>query len=460
MRRTLALSLLAASLPSMGLTIARSSLQTGKSLDYTRELTAIGSRLTGSASYERAAVWAAEAFRGMSIARVEFEPFTIERGWERVSAGARIVAPVERPLHVASLGWMPSTPEGGLEAEVVALDTYALDAIARRSLHDRIVMLPEGDPPGGGDGGTSAARALGAALRAAGALAILVQDSDPDNTLTARGFGFGTVVGVLPAAQIGHDDGQAMRALLAKGPVRIALELTNRLTPAAAVVNNVIAEIRGNERPDEYVVVGAHLDSWDFGVGAQDNATGAAMVIEAARAIAALPRAPKRSVRFALWGGEEQGQVGSTAYARAHASELDRVVAYLNTDAGTGRVIGWTSPGRADVVRAVRPLLRDAFDELHAATFDESLRYAFQSDGAPFILAGVPTLDLNADDARYETIHHKAADTIDRVDARQLAVGAAVVAATAYAVADAPARVAPRLDQRAIERMRRKGDRE
>jgi len=220
--------------------------------------------------------------------------------------------------------------------------------------------------------------------------------------------------------------------------------LINRVTPAAAGSVNVVADLPARERSDEVVIVGAHLDAWDFGPGAQDNATGVAMVLEAARAITALRAPPRRTIRFALWGGEEQGQVGSTAYVRTHAPLLDRVVADLNTDAGTGRVIGWTAPGRDEVIRAVRPLTRIALDELRAATFDDSLRYAFQSDGAPFILAGIPTLDLNADDTNYEEIHHKAADTMDRVDARNLAIGAAAVAATAYAIADAPRPIAAR----------------
>jgi Zn-dependent M28 family amino/carboxypeptidase len=223
------------------------------------------------------------------------------------------------------------------------------------------------------------------------------------------------------------------------------------------MVNNVIASIPGRDRPDQWVLVGAHLDSWDFGTGAQDNATGVAMVLEAARAIAGLAQAPRRSIRFALWGGEEQGQLGSTAYARAHSAELDRLFLTLNSDAGTGRIIGWTAPGRDDLIGAVRPLTRDFLGELGAATFDESLRYAFQSDGAPFILAGIATLDLNADDTHYEDIHHKAADTIDRVDARNLSIGGAVVAATAYAIADAAGPMPPRLDRRSVEQLRRKG---
>ena len=445
-----------------GRELARSSIGSGKSFEYASELTAIGPRVTGSAAYQRAAEWSADRFRAMGLTRVTLEPFTIERGWERVSARARIVAPMDRSLRVESLGWAPSTPEGGFDADIVALDTFSLDhfslkdAAAHGSLQGRIALLPEGDPPGDPQTIAGALRALGVTLRAAGVLAILSPDGDVDNLLTARGFGFGTVIGVLPAAQIGRDDAQTIRELLARGPVRMTIELLNRITPGAATVHNVIADIPGRDRPDEWVVVGAHLDSWDFGTGAQDNATGVAMVLEAARAIASLKQPPRRSIRFALWGGEEQGQLGSTAYAHAHASELDRVVAHLNTDAGTGQMIGWTAPGRADLVHAVRPLTQDFLNELGAGTFDESLRYAFQSDGAPFILAGIPTLDLNADDTKYEDIHHKAADTIERVDAHNLAVGAAAVAATAYAIADAAGRIAPRLDRRAVERMRKK----
>lgn len=444
--------------PEAARELARSSVSGGKSFEYASELTAMGPRVTGSGSYQRAAEWSADRFRAMGVPRVAFEPFTIERGWERVSARARMVAPQDRLLHVESLGWAPSTPDGGLDAEVVALDTFSIDAIAGlRSLQGRIALLPEGDPPGDSDTVARTARAVGVALRAAGALAILAPDSDADNQLIARGFGVGTSIGVLPAGQIGRGDAQDIRGLLARGPVRISLALVNRITPGAAGVTNVIADIAGRDLPDQWVIVGAHLDSWDFGAGAQDNATGVAMVLEAARAIAAMRQPPRRSIRFALWGGEEQGQLGSTAYVRAHALDLDRVVAALNTDAGTGRVIGWTAPGRADVVRAVQPLTLDFLDELGAATFDQSVRYAFQSDGAPFILAGIPTLDLNADDTQYEDIHHKSADTLDRVNRRNLAVGAAAVAATAYAIADAAARIAPRLDARSVERLRKKG---
>jgi Iap family predicted aminopeptidase len=301
-------------------------------------------------------------------------------------------------------------------------------------------------------------RELDVRLRDAGVRALLSADGAPNNVLSARDRVYGGTIGALPAAQIGREDAQTIRHLLSRGPVRIALELRNRITTAPVTVHNVVGELRGRERPDEWVIVGAHLDSWDFSAAAQDNAAGVAMVLAAARAIAAREARPRRSIRFALWGGEEQGQLGSSAYVRAHQSELDRAIATLNSDAGTGRIIGWTTPGRADVMSAVRQLMLEVLRDLGSESFDRSLQYAFQSDGAPFILAGVPTLDLNADDSKYEGIHHTPTDTIEQVDARNLAVGAATVAATAFAVADAPKRIAPHLDRDAVRRLLKKGE--
>jgi hypothetical protein len=439
--------------------MAASILESEQVLRDVRELTTIaGPRLTGSPTYERAADWAARQFRAIGIDRVSLEPFTIDRGWERISASARIVAPVDRMLHVASLGWMPSTPDGGIEAEAVLVSSLAAGKIeTQTSLKGRIALLPDNEPYGAPYDASRVRQDVDARLRAAGAVAMLSPDTDGGNQLSARWRGFDATIGALPAAQLGHDDAEAMRHLLDRGAVRVAIELRNRVSAGTVSVPNVVAEIRGRGKPDEWVLVGAHLDSWDFAAGAQDNATGVAQVLAAARAIAAVGRAPRRSIRFVLFGGEEQGQLGSAAYVRAHARELDGCVAMLNTDAGSGRTIGWTTPGRADVTRGARAVAGGPLDALGAGTFDEGLQYAFQSDGAHFLLAGIPMLDLNADDSKYEEIHHKNTDTLDRVDAHNVTVGAAAVAVTAWAVADAPKRIAPRLDERAVQRSLKKG---
>jgi carboxypeptidase Q len=431
--------------------LSASILDSGRSRAYVTELTELaGPRLTGSETYARSARWAVARFRDAGIEHASLEPFPIGRSWQRGSASGRIVAPVEQVLHVASLGWMPSTPAGGVEGDVAVVRDLTPDKIAAQSsLRGRIALMPDGEPYGNPYDRSRALRNIDARLRDAGAIAILSPDLEPDNQLSARWRGFDADLGALPAAQIGREDGRRIRQLLDDGPVRVALDVRNRVSDGAVQVDNVVAEIRGREAPDEWILVGAHLDSWDFATGAQDNATGVAEVLEAARAIAASGHAPRRSIRFALFGGEEQGQLGSAAYVLAHERELGGCVAMLNTDAGSGRTIGWTTPGRTDVASGLKPLAASLLANLRAAEIDHSLRYAFQSDGAHFLLAGIPMLDLNADDLAYEEMHHKIGDTIDRVDWRNVSIAAATVAVTAWAIADAPGRIAPRLDRRA-----------
>jgi carboxypeptidase Q len=438
--------------PADGRTLSGTILNGDRAFQYLRELTStFGPRLAGSSAYEGAAEWAAGQFRTAGLKDVALEPFVIQRGWQRVSARARLVSPAGQPLHVQSLGWMPSTPE--VEAEVALVADLAPEKIASQaSLKGRIALVG-GMGPGDAFERATRQHRLDERLRAAGAIAMLSIEEEQGNALSARLPEFRTDIGVLPAAQIPRDEAQTIRRLLDRGPVRVAIDIRNRITPGPVTVHNVIAEIRGRERPDEWVIVGAHLDSWDFATGAQDNGTGVAQVLEAARAIAALGRPPRRSIRFALWGAEELGLVGSAAYVRAHAAEMERCTASLNTDGGTGRVLGWTAPGRADLSSAMRPLASAMLTDLGSTALDESLQYAFQSDVGPFILAGVPSLDLNPDDAEYQEVHHKTTDTIERVNGRNLAISAATVAVTAYAIADAPMPIAPHVDERTVAAM-------
>lgn len=434
--------------------LAGSILVDGQAYHYVSELTdTFGSRVTGSRAYQRAADWAVEQFRAAGVSQVATEPFTIASGWERGAARGRILAPIEQPLHLESLGWMPSTPEGGMEGEIAIVTDLAPQKItAQASLKGRIALVMAS---GGGDAAErlKLREHLDARLRDAGAIALLSPDSTPDNVLMARSTDWGAELGVLPSAQVGREDVELLRRLLGKGPVRVALEWRNRVSPGPVSVNNVIAEIRGSERPYEWVIVGAHLDSWDFATGTQDNGTGVAMVLDAARAIAALGHAPRRSIRFALWGGEEQGLLGSRAYVAAHQSDLARCIANVNTDGGSGRVLGFLTPGRQDVAAAMGPLSQMLLAGLGAADIDQTMRFAFQSDDGPFILNGIPVLDLNPDEVKYEEVHHKASDTIDKVDRLFLAVGAAAVAITAYAIADAAQPIAPHLDRAGVAAM-------
>jgi carboxypeptidase Q len=221
-------------------------------------------------------------------------------------------------------------------------------------------------------------------------------------------------------------------------------------------VNNVIAELRGREKPDEWVLVGAHLDSWDLATGAQDNGTGTAMVLEAARAIVQSGKTPRRSLRFVLWGGEEQGLLGSRAYVKAHMGELDKIVAVLNTDHGSGAPKGWVVGGREDVTAALKPIGQRLLKGLGGGELSQTV--SCDTDHASFFVRGVPAFTLWTDGEHYPEIHHLGSDTFDKVSPGNLAAGSAVVAVTAWAVAEREARLGAPLDEAAVDSLLEKGD--
>jgi Zn-dependent M28 family amino/carboxypeptidase len=229
----------------------------------------------------------------------------------------------------------------------------------------------------------------------------------------------------------------------------VTVEVTSTAAFGPAVdVPNVVAEIRGREAPDEVVVLGAHLDSWDFATGAQDDGSGAAQVLEAARAIRTLGAPARRTLRFVLWAGEEQGLLGSKAYAAAHAAELDRVVAYLNTDHGAGAPRGWNVDAREDAAKAMKPIAKALLAGLSATAIETPMEC--DTDHCPFWTRGVPALNLEVDESKYDEVHHLGSDTVDKVGEGALSAGAAVLAITAYAIAELPDRFAPRAEHAAI----------
>jgi carboxypeptidase Q len=198
------------------------------------------------------------------------------------------------------------------------------------------------------------------------------------------------------------------------------------------------------------VIVGAHLDSWQAGTGAQDNGTGVAMVLEAARAMMAVRRPPRRTVRFVLFGGEEQGLLGSVAYVREHKAELEKVDVVLVADSGSEAAKGWCLMGREDEkasVAALKPLLSG----LGADETTSNTDFIFQTDHAPFDVQGVPSLVLWTGMDKYDLLHHKASDTFESVVQKDLTQDAAVVAITAYALADSQQPFAPHLSPAQVQ---------
>ncbi|MBZ5654755.1 MAG: M20/M25/M40 family metallo-hydrolase [Acidobacteriia bacterium] len=427
------------------------SIYTGPSMSTLRELTdGVGGRLTGSPSYVSATEWAAAKFRSYGIENVRLDPFTIPAGWERGSASGRMVTPLSRPLYVASFGWSPSTPAGGVQGAVAAISDIApekLQAVASQ-LSGKIVFLDTGKIFA--EGFAKALTKLDAAwpeLQKAGVVAVITADREKNNVLNAHDLLWGARMLPVPAAEVGMEDGKLIQRELEHGPVTIQLSLENKIS-GETKVNNVVAEIRGREHPDEWILIGAHLDSWDFGTGAQDNGTGAISVFEVARAMKALGKAPRRSVRFALWGGEEQGLLGSYAYTQTHKGELSKCAAVLNTDNGSGHPKGWKVEGREDLKQAMQPWSDGLLQGLGGG--DLSMETTYDTDHGPFVLQGIPSLDLWVDMSKYFEIHHKPSDTLDKVDLLDFKAGEAIVAVTAFAMAESEQPIARHIDHAAV----------
>src|ERR1700732_4112160 len=231
------------------------------------------------------------------------------------------------------------------------------------------------------------------------------------------------------------------------GKMRVRLTMPN-IIGGPVEQQNVVGEIRGYEKPEEVVILGAHLDSWDLGTGALDNGCNAALVIEAARAIKATGLVPRRTIRFVLFSGEEQGMYGSWQYALAHRSELDKIRAVVVFDSGVGRVTGYSLTGRQDIEGGVREILKplDSWDVTH-----HTLEGDIGADNWDFFLVGGPPLVAEQDEANYLPNYHAASDTFDKGDIRELKINTALAAATAWGIADRAEPLGKRLSRTEIE---------
>jgi hypothetical protein len=433
------------------------SVYTGPSMETLRELSdGFGGRLSGSPAHNRAAEWARDKFRSFGIKNARLESFTIPSGWLRGTAHGEMLSPLARPLYIASEGWSPSTPDGGVKGDVVIIDDVSADNIKSKAsqIKGKIVMLDTEKIFA--DGWTKVVGAVIAApqlFKDAGAVGVVHPDFEKNNVLTAGSADWGGHLNVLPTAQIGLEDAQLIRRLLEKGPVSIQFELHNT-TSGPTQVNNVVAEIGGDQQADEWIIIGAHLDSWDFGTGAEDNGTGVASVLEVARAIAASRKTPRRSIRFALWGGEEEGLLGSAAYVQAHINEIPKCVAVLNNDNGPGHPKGWKVEARRDVKDAMQPISDSLLKDIGGGRL--SLELTYDTDHGPFMLQGVPALDLWVDGTHYDEVHHKPSDTYEKVDPVDFKAGSAILVATAWVIAQDPQPIAGHLDHATVAELVKK----
>jgi hypothetical protein len=252
----------------------------------------------------------------------------------------------------------------------------------------------------------------------------------------------------IPQVLVAREDGERMGRLLASGhPVWADLSIPNQLGgPIQAA--NVIAEIKGSEKPEEFVILGAHLDSWELGTGALDNGCNAALVGDALRAIKAAGLKPRRSIRFILFSGEEEGLLGSRAYSRAHRPELNQAAGVIIWDSGTGKTTGFADGGRKDVLdtakRLIAPLQQFGLTEIK--TDMES-----GTDHFDFMLEGVPTFVADQEEANYMENYHAVSDTYDKVDFVQLKKNVAEAAEFSFVLANLPEKIGPRFTRAQIE---------
>jgi len=416
-------------------------LLAGKAYEYDRVLADdIGPRLTGSPNYVKAVDWAIAEFTRMGLSNVHRESWEIAATWEpEMYATASILAPHAQRLHLESDGWSPSTPVGGVHGRVYYLSALTPDAIRKQAdqIKGALVLVDRDSFSAGNEDAFDTMLDTLTLLASQGAQALLLGEGAVNNVPSM--FGLTCCSGrlaSLPVANVGREDSLLLKRMLEHGPVQIEFSFTNRIREHVNV-DNVVAEIPGSDAGGEYVLVGGHLDSWQLGTGAEDNGTGAASVMAVAEAIKAIGLQPKRTIRFVLFGGEEEGLLGSIRYVRAHAAELDKCAGVFITDTGSEAPKGWAVFGREDEAQALKTI-KPLLDSLDAGGTTELGKLTFGTDQGPFMIHGVPSFMLWTGSDKYRPLHHTPSDTFDKVDPRDLDLGAAVVGITAYTIADAP----------------------
>ena len=397
----------------------------------------IGPRLSGSEALERAVAWCAAEMKRDGLDRVWTEKVMVPH-WVRGEASGRILAPAEHPLAILALGMSDPTPPGGVTAEVVEVSSLdEVQALGERAKGKIVLFNKRIYANGGEDRGYGSAVGLrySGAPEAAkvGAVAMLIRSlATADLRLPHTGsMGYRDGIPRIPAAAISPEDAELIHRFLVAGErVTVTFTQTCRTLPDAESAN-VLGEIRGTEKPEEVVVIGGHLDSWDVGTGAHDDGAGCAMSMEALRLVRSLGLKPKRTMRAVLFTNEENGLRGGKNYAEVHAGELAGHVAAIESDSGGGRPLGFGisgGPGALEIVRRLAaPLAAFAADDVREG--------GGGADISPMGPSGVPLLGLRQDTTHYFDVHHTMADTLDKIDPHDLAMNATALAVMAWQLA-------------------------
>lgn len=395
-----------------------------------------GPRFSGSDNLERALDWILDEMTRDGLENVRGEPVMVPR-WVRGREALTLLAPREQPLGLLGLGGSIGTGPDGVEADVLVVGSFDELEARKAEARGKIVLY---NVPFTNYGQTVQYRAEGAIRAAqAGAVASLVRSVGPASLYTPHTGSMRYEEGVprIPHAAVTVEDALMMQRLQDRGqPVRVRLYMEAQTLPDAPS-RNVVAEIVGSEKPEEIVVLGGHIDSWDVGQGAMDDGGGCVAAWEAVRLMKALGLRPRRTVRVVLWTNEENGLRGATAYRDAHADAVKDHVLAIESDAGVFKPSGFGFTGMHEAYAVVQEIGK-LLAPIGAGTIT---RGGGGADISPLMREGVPGMGLSVDGTEYFWYHHTNADTMDKLDPHEVALCVATLAVMAYVVADMPERL-------------------
>lgn len=401
--------------------------------------TEVGPRMAGSPGDAKAVAWAEQQFKALGYDKVTLQPVTFP-AWQRGHEKAEIVSPFPQKLQITALGGSIGTDGKALDAEVVEFESLdALKAAPENSLAGKIAFINkrmERFKNGSGYGPVVAGRGAGAIEAAKkGALAVVIRSVGTDsNRLPHTGtMRYDAAVKKIPAAALSVPDADLLEKMLRRGkPVTLRLDIAAGMN-GTYTSYNVIGEILGREKPNEFVVIGGHLDSWDLGTGAIDDGSGVSITMAAGALIGAMKQAPRRSIRVIAFANEEQGLYGGKAYAEANKENVANHQIGAESDFGAGRIYeisAGVSPEAWPVIEQIANVLAPL-----GITLEKNAGSA-GPDVGPMASLGMPWAELQQDGTDYFDLHHTANDTFDKVDAKALDQQVAAYAAFAYLAAE------------------------
>jgi carboxypeptidase Q len=393
-----------------------------------------GHRLSGSESLERAIDWIVAEMKRDGFDNVRKEPVMVPK-WVRGAESAELISPRRKKLAMLGLGRSIGTPAAGITAQVLVVKNFAELRARAAEARGKIVLW---NVPYVSYGRTVVYRAVGAdSASAVGAVASLVRSITPVSLQTPHTGAMAPYdstgrIRPIPAAAVTIEDAELMQRMQDRGEkIEVKLVMSARMM-GMSQSHNVVAEIRGSERPDEVIVMGGHIDSWDVGTGAMDDAGGCVAAWEALRLIKATGVRPKRTIRVVMWTNEENGLMGATGYRDAHRANVDQHVLAMESDNGVFKPSGLrygTGPGGEAIVRGIASLLRPIDADSIAVGGP-------QADIGPLFALGVPVITFDTDQEKYFWYHHTEADMIDKLDPVDMAKNTAMFAVVANTVAN------------------------